>query len=100
MFHFLITFFFYGCASIGQKNSPPAKYSSDCQVNVQILKSFGDTIRIEYNPSNMATADKFASDYCLIERKKNRKTELFLKRGALLMGKNPFASGQKWKMGS
>lgn len=67
----LITFFFYGCASIGQKNSPPAKYSSDCQVNVQILKSFGDTIRIEYNPSNMAKADKFASDYCLIERKKN-----------------------------
>ena len=62
--------FFSGCASVQQSGSPPAKYTLKCKKNVEILRSYGDTIRIEYEPSKMQKADKFAKDYCLIERQK------------------------------
>ncbi len=68
----LIVFLFFlsGCATVQQTSSPPAEYASECKKKVEILRSYGDTIRIEYEPSKMQKADKNAEDYCLIERQK------------------------------
>lgn len=63
--------FVSGCVSTEQTKAPPSEYSSECNIKVEILKSYGDTIRIEYEPSEMRKADKFANDYCLIERQKS-----------------------------
>lgn len=69
-FLIFLIFFLSSCASVQQTSSPPAEYASECKKDVEILRSYGDTIRIEYEPSKMQKADRFAEDYCLIERQK------------------------------
>tara|TARA_B100000989_G_scaffold265288_1_gene218102 strand:- start:634 stop:927 length:294 start_codon:yes stop_codon:yes gene_type:complete len=67
----VLLFFLPGCASVHKSNLPPDEYFTECSKDVEILRSYGDTIRIEYEPSRMLKADKYAEDYCLFERKKN-----------------------------
>ena len=60
---------FSGCASVNT-NSVPDSYSEKCDVDVEIIQSYGDTLRIEYKPSKNIVANEFASSYCLNERQK------------------------------
>ena len=36
----------------------------------EFLKSYGDTVRIEYEPTKMMSADNMASEYCITYRNK------------------------------
>ncbi|MBS91794.1 MAG: hypothetical protein CMM95_01895 [Rickettsiales bacterium] len=57
------------CAS-KQDSGTTLNYVKDCDIETRILKSYGDTIRIEYKPSGMDAADNMALDYCLENRGK------------------------------
>ena len=46
------------------------KYDKVCDVETRILKSYGDTVRIEYEPTKMMSADNMASEYCITYRNK------------------------------
>ncbi|MBD23061.1 MAG: hypothetical protein CL572_05310 [Alphaproteobacteria bacterium] len=68
-----ITFliFLYSCATNNIDSSGGnLKYDKACDVETRILKSYGDTVRIEYEPTKSNSADNMASEYCLINRNK------------------------------
>ena len=48
------------CATSNQDK----KYLSDCKSETGILKTYGDTIRIEYNLKNKEEVDQIANEYC------------------------------------
>ena len=56
----LIMFFTLSCATSNQDK----KYLSDCDSKTGILKTYGDTIRIEYNLKNKEEVDQIANEYC------------------------------------
>ena len=51
-------------------NSSSSNYDKVCDVETRILKSYGDTVRIEYEPTKMNEADNMASEYCVTNRNK------------------------------
>ena len=72
---FFLLMFLISCAS--NKNSGETlNYVNDCDIETRILRSYGDTIRIEYQPSGMDLADNMALDYCLENR--NKISKIFL----------------------
>lgn len=68
----ILIIFISGCTSV-KDSDVPTSYSEECDIDVQIIQSYGDTIRIEYDPENKQTAEKFAINYCLNERQKSAK---------------------------
>tara|TARA_Y100000813_G_C23927114_1_gene241679 strand:- start:260 stop:520 length:261 start_codon:yes stop_codon:yes gene_type:complete len=64
-----LTLIFSGCASVNN-DSVPISYSEECSKDIEIIQSYGDTLRIEYHPKNKIQADQLGSNYCLNERKK------------------------------
>ena len=66
-----ILVFIYGCTTNNIDSSGGnLKYDKVCEVETRILKSYGDTVRIEYRPTNINDADNMASEYCVSSRKK------------------------------
>jgi len=64
-------FFIHSCATTDIDSSGSnLKYDKVCDVETRILKSYGDTVRIEYEPTRMKSADNMASEYCLSNRNK------------------------------
>lgn len=60
-----------GCATNNIDSSGGnLKYDKVCDVETRILKSYGDTLRIEYEPQNINAAENMASEYCLSTRSK------------------------------
>ena len=60
-----------GCATNNIDSSGGnLKYDKVCDVETRILKSYGDTVRVEYEPQKMIAADNMASEYCLSTRSK------------------------------
>tara|TARA_Y100000766_G_scaffold176924_1_gene151921 strand:+ start:59 stop:376 length:318 start_codon:yes stop_codon:yes gene_type:complete len=60
-----------GCATNNIDSSGGnLRYDKECDVETRILKSYGDTVRIEYEAQNMSAADSMASEYCLSSRSK------------------------------
>ena len=59
-------FFLHSCTTNDIDSSGSnLKYDKVCDVETRILKSYGDTVRIEYEPTRMVSADNMASEYCL-----------------------------------
>lgn len=56
----VIMFFTLSCTTSNQDK----KYLSDCDSETGILKTYGDTIRIEYNLKNKEEVDQIANEYC------------------------------------
>lgn len=71
LFFVVSIFFLHSCATNDIDNSGSnLKYDKVCDVETRILKSYGDTVRIEYEPTRMVSADNMASEYCLSTRNK------------------------------
>lgn len=56
----VIMFLTLSCATSNQDK----KYLSNCDSKTGILKTYGDTIRIEYNLKNKEEVDQIANEYC------------------------------------
>ena len=70
-FYVVSLIFLYGCATNNIDSSGGnLKYDKVCDVETRILKSYGDTARIEYKPTNMKEADNMALEYCITYRNK------------------------------
>ena len=71
LFFVVSIFFLHSCATNDIDNSGSnLKYDKVCDVETRISKSYGDTVRIEYEPTMMVSADNMASEYCLSTRNK------------------------------
>ena len=71
LFYVVSLIFLYGCATNNIDSSGGnLKYDKVCDVETRILKSYGDTVRVEYEPQKMIAADNMASEYCLSSRNK------------------------------
>ena len=70
-FYIVSLIFLYGCATNNIDSSGGnLKYDKVCDVETRILKSYGDTVRIEYEPTKINEADNMASEYCVTNRNK------------------------------
>ena len=57
------------CAANSATRMKQDSYKAGCEVEVKILKSYGDTIRIEHSPADYEQALGISKSYCA-ERKK------------------------------
>ena len=70
-FYLVSLILLFGCATNSIDSSGDnLRYDKECDVETRILKSYGDTVRIEYEPQNMSAANSMASEYCLSSRSK------------------------------
>ena len=69
IFLFFITFMLANCAANSATSMKQDAYKAGCEAEVKILKSFGDTIRIEHGPADYNQALSLSKSYCA-ERKK------------------------------
>ena len=71
LFYVVSLIFLYGCATNNIDSSGGnLKYDKVCDVETRILKSYGDTVRIEYEPTKINAANDMASEYCITYRNK------------------------------
>lgn len=57
------------CAAKSATSMKQDSYKAGCEAEVKVLKSYGDTIRIEHSPADYDQALGLAKSYC-VERKK------------------------------
>ena len=69
IFLLFITFMLVNCAANSATGMKQDSYKAGCESEVKILKSYGDTIRIEHSPADYEQALGISKSYCA-ERKK------------------------------
>tara|TARA_B100000575_G_C22928405_1_gene538147 strand:+ start:213 stop:530 length:318 start_codon:yes stop_codon:yes gene_type:complete len=57
------------CSTKSSINMKSDSYKAGCEAEVKILKSYGDTLRIEHSPADYEEAMNISKGYCA-ERKK------------------------------
>ena len=65
----IISILLSNCATKSSTNMKNDSYKAGCEAEVKILKSYGDTIRIEHSPADYEQALGISKSYCA-ERKK------------------------------
>ena len=66
---FFITLVLANCAAKSATQMKSDSYKAGCKAEVKVLKSYGDTIRIEHSPADYEQALNISKSYCA-ERKK------------------------------
>tara|TARA_B100001248_G_C27369292_1_gene450801 strand:- start:759 stop:1076 length:318 start_codon:yes stop_codon:yes gene_type:complete len=66
---FFITLVLANCAAKSATTMKTDSYKAGCEVGLKILKSYGDTLRIEHSPDEYEKAMSLSKSYCE-ERKK------------------------------
>ena len=66
---FFITLVLANCAAKSATQMKSDSYKAGCEEEVKILKSYGDTVRIEHSPADYDDALGLSKSYCA-ERKK------------------------------
>ena len=70
-----ITLILASCAANSATTMKKDSYKSGCEAEVKILKSFGDTIRIEHSPADYDQALSLSKDYCAEREKLSTKNQ-------------------------
>ena len=65
----LIVTFLANCASKTTTQIKKDSYKAGCEVETKILRSYGDTLRIEHAPNNSEEALMISQEYCAKRRK-------------------------------
>ena len=70
-----ITLVLANCAAKSATSMKSDAYKAGCEEEVKILKSYGDTVRIEHSPADYDEALVLARSYCAVREKLTTKNQ-------------------------
>ena len=72
---FFISVMLANCAAKGATKMKNDSYKAGCESEVKILKSYGDTLRIEHSPKDYDKAMSLSKSYCAERKKLSNKNQ-------------------------